>query len=52
MEALLIVALVAFAVACYVLAWLAVAEPISVYNRHEAVIAEFRREISRWEHEQ
>ena len=52
MEACLIVALILLAVASYALAWYAISEPIAAYNRHELVIAEFAREISRWDHEQ
>lgn len=52
MDTWLIIGLAAGAVFCCVMFWLSVYRPVRKYFQHEHVIADFRREITEWEHKQ
>lgn len=52
METLLIVDLVIITVACCFMFWWSVLQPAVMRFAEEHEIADFRREISRWDHEQ
>ena len=52
METLIVLILAVLAVACCVMFWLSVLRPAKRISRHEYLIADFRSDISRWEHEQ
>lgn len=52
METLIIITLAILAVACCVMFWLSILRPARAHARYEYLIADFNRDVSRWEHEQ
>ena len=52
METLAIIFLTILGVACCVMFWVSVLRPARSCARYEYLIADFNRDISRWEHEQ